>query len=593
MAENSQLITSAAGKAVPNLSNILDFNDWRNTLVTQGARVAKFRRYAEGEHDAPITDQMRSMLRLQDDDANLDDFNINYMDIVIQTPVDRLHVDMLSVVGSDAAQEWVEALKKSNKFDSMQSLNYEGSIRDGNAFVMVSPKRSATGEDSQSFKYERPLWTNEPAYDGFSGTTVLHDAEGSIMIAIKLFNISAQNLLSDDADEADMMQINVYVPGKIYKYKGTSGSSDAELINVEDSNLESVPFVQFSNRRDNFSDFGKSEIRVGMAPQNALNRAMHSMKMVSDLSAFPIRIAKGFIPDGDIEPGVIWTVYVEDTNGNIQTQLSDEELRYMQSVGIEEFGAGNFSMYLEEISHLSTAIGQITRTPAPEFMAGDNASGESLKQREIGLLGKVERYQEDNTEAWREIIILSAEVDAAFGTAPAPFDSIVVVWRDAELRNENEQLRTLAQVFKDMPGVFSNKLFRMRIGAILGISKEDIEADELELEKEMLFVMTQSFTPGQIPANAAATPGEDTPENIDATEALNGAQIKSASDILDKVATGSISDFAAEQLLISVGINETTAKKMVSEQKSIEIVQPAESAPTAATAAAPNLFDEG
>ena len=58
---------------VPEIDNIISLEDWRQVEERRAARVAKFRRYADGEHDAKLTTQMAKMLRVNvNDTANLD-----------------------------------------------------------------------------------------------------------------------------------------------------------------------------------------------------------------------------------------------------------------------------------------------------------------------------------------------------------------------------------------------------------------------------------------------------------------------------------------------------------------------------------------
>src|SRR3990172_3881557 len=97
MASNEKLIASALEQTNPKLASEIDAQNSFAPLVKQrGARIAKYRRYERGDHDADLTEQMRKMLRLKSDSAELSDFNDNYMRIIVDKMAGRLHVAEIS-----------------------------------------------------------------------------------------------------------------------------------------------------------------------------------------------------------------------------------------------------------------------------------------------------------------------------------------------------------------------------------------------------------------------------------------------------------------------------------------------------------------
>jgi hypothetical protein len=210
--------------------------------------------------------------------------------------------------------------------------------------------------------------------------------------------------------------------------------------------------VHFPNRGTTWNAYGMSEIENAVPLQNALNRTLTSMVMTSELTAFPIRYAMGFQPPAGLTPGM-WLII------NGKAPLMPEQ---KVEVGVME--QGQITPFIDQAQWLSGEIGKITRTPAPEFMGGDNSSGEALKQREIGLLGKVRRFQVKGGNRWEDVMKLTARVQAAFGQqTPPAFEKITAQWADPELRNDKtigenakiladlgyveEALRAMAPVF--------------------------------------------------------------------------------------------------------------------------------------------------
>jgi hypothetical protein len=175
------------------------------------------------------------------------------------------------------------------------------------------------------------------------------------------------------------------------------------------------------------------------------------MVMAAELTAFAIRWAKGFVPPADLTPGM-WVKIAE----NGMTKEDVAELGVMQQ--------GEIVPFIQQAQWLTSEIGKITRTPAPEFMGGDTASGEALKQREIGLIGKVQRFQTKAGNAYEDWLGLAHRIQRAYGNEQPPaYTRFYCRWKDAELRNdqvvvqnvmavadrigERETLRQLAPVF--------------------------------------------------------------------------------------------------------------------------------------------------
>src|SRR3990167_408425 len=142
---------------------------WIKDTEVRGEKVARYRRYTDGDHDANMTPEMRRLLRIKARE-NSAEFCDNYMDIVVQTVVDRLTLTAMDSVPSrkvgntppaseDAVAEWTRTVLNFNRLDAMQGDVHEGAVRDGDTFVMV-------GFDNEK---QLPRFTHELAYDGVSG----------------------------------------------------------------------------------------------------------------------------------------------------------------------------------------------------------------------------------------------------------------------------------------------------------------------------------------------------------------------------------------------------------------------------------------
>jgi len=158
---NSGLIVSALQLTDPDLARRIDAaNSWKAGLTKQGARVRLFREYERGDHRAKVTDQMKATLRIVSGDDEMNDFAINQCETVIGKESALIFVSNISV--DDAAQDWLNETLERNSFNARQVEDITAALRDGNAYTMV-------GTDG--------IWTSEPAYDGFSGLTVIYSAK--------------------------------------------------------------------------------------------------------------------------------------------------------------------------------------------------------------------------------------------------------------------------------------------------------------------------------------------------------------------------------------------------------------------------------
>jgi hypothetical protein len=419
---------------------------WADDQAMLAEKVAVFRNYADGDHDAKLTENMRRMLRIGDSD--FDRFNDNYMDIVIQTLVDRLRVSGFETK-NDPANAWIVALMERNRFDALQVDVHEAVIRDGNSYLLISWDNAE----------KRIVLTHEPAWDGSSGMLVVHDPRGRVVLGIKCW----QEQLGT------VTRVTLYYVDHIERYvsQGESG-----LIPYEDDEGPSVqpftwngaaigcPVIHYPNRGTTWNAFGMSEIENAIPLQNALNRTMTSMIMTAELTGFGIRKAVGFEPPAELTPGMWLKISPE-------RPLSPDEL--IEASLMEQ---GQITPFIEQAQWITAEIGKITRTPAPEFMGSDTASGESLKQREIGLIGKARRFQTKIGNRWEDAIRVAWRVEAAFGSPPPAFDTITARWDDVELRNDKEVVEN-AQVLANMG--YEEEALRQMAG-VFGWDEEKIQA---------------------------------------------------------------------------------------------------------------------
>lgn len=462
-----ELIKSALS-ANNTLASQMSFDAWVADEEMRGQKVAKFRRYADGDQDSNMTPEMRKLLRIQST-GSMGEFSDNHLDIIIQTMVDRL--ELTGVDGDDdtpderadapeqateppaqpptppqpppvdgqpvspqqprpqpsmpekqqesPATRWASDLLKRNRFDAMQSDVWEATVRDGDTFLM------AYWDNEQ----KRVRWSHEPAFDGTSGMLVLYETMASEkpLLALKVWRITTES-----GRIGDTMRVNVYYADHVEKYIARGNDQLAPFSDGQptdwllDGQPIGVPVIHFRNRKAMYDNFGMSEIENALPLQDALNRTLHSMVMSAELSAFQIRWAKGFRPPTALTPGM-WVMINPDT-----------PLQSDQVVDLGTMEQGDIAPFIEMSRHLVGEMGNITNTPrlTPQGMASDASSGEALKQREIGLIGKIRRFQVKAGNAIEDLLTLSARIQTAFGEKPPQSEFFYARWKDPEIRNE-------------------------------------------------------------------------------------------------------------------------------------------------------------
>lgn len=493
--DNSGLVVAALELTDAELATSVDaLSTWRMELQEQGARVTLYRQYEEGEHRSGITTQMRNMLRLPVDDTGIDDFNDNYCRIIVDKMASRLQVSEITTGDEGIDKGWLVPLLERNDWQAVQGTLYQGAVRDGDSYIMVDPNTLQ--------------WSSEAAFDGFSGIVCITDATGKIPIwACKLWSESESGGAEGDEQSTVLIKVVVYQPNMITYWQGRSGGRelvpDNQIVGAEPVTTGSqgtnllawpvgrIPVIHFANQPTNFSTWGKSELRPAIPLQDVLNRTLHSMVMASEFAAFRIKWSIGMeIDAAGITPGAVINLTLKDSSGNIVTDMSENEINFLQAVKVGQFEETDINQYITQIDKLAREISQISQTPIYGVTTEGVLSGEALRQLEVGLLGKCYRFQRDNTDAIRQLITVTALIQnsiarAETGLPPAPssFKSIAPVWQSPELLDANAQVALLIQMRKDAPGLWDDDFYRAKIGALLKMRQADIEAEGLKADQ--------------------------------------------------------------------------------------------------------------
>jgi hypothetical protein len=481
-------------------------SQWQTDTQEQGELVRLFRDYYEGFHRMQLTTEMKAMLNISD--TRLERYNINYCSLIIDRMADRLSVDRFEVKGKDTptpalpqntgggampdatntdkndspAQEWVDNLLEYNRFDGLQSDIAVAYLRDGMTFII---------SEYDDLEKQMCLY-QELAYDGDVGMIVVYERGNSqkIAAAVKIwYDVppTPEQKVEGETNVSQYRRVNIYYPDRTDKYYSRDGQSITQIDSTPEeiilnNKAPGVPVTPFYNRG------GVSEL-VNIIPlQDSLNSQLVDLVMAGRLTAFSIVLGVNVnVPKG-ITPGMTILKNITDANGAVMLPKDLEEAQrmaaYLGAARLERLPVGDLTQIIKGIEMIIDQIGVISSTPLPGQMGGDSSSGEALKQREIGLLGKLNRAQVQIGNAWEDVIWLANAIQFTFGFYyPPVIDQIDTRWKSAEIRNDTDVL-ALFKLLNDA-GYERAALRALGQSSLASYSEDDIDKMMQEKAKDV------------------------------------------------------------------------------------------------------------
>ena len=298
--------------------------------------------------------------------------------------------------------EWLADWTRRNNFDALQAQLHDALLREGDAFLLLDYDQNNASRLRLAY-----------AYDGKSGVIPIYDGY-QLDVAIKVW------------EERGVINSDVWESGVIH----------------------------FANRRYPGSYSGRSEISDVVSLQDALNRIIASMIISGELSAFQVRVAKGFEPPNSIEPGAIIPIM------GTPEQLAQADMYALQQGSLVEF--------ISEIDRVIDLIAEITQTPIASVL-GTNPSGEALKQREVGLLAKVRAAQVAIGGDWQAALAMCYAADRVYAGASNADFVCDTRWQGEDTRSIPGEVALAIQIYQ---ATMDKVLLSQMLGDALGWSEE-------------------------------------------------------------------------------------------------------------------------
>lgn len=418
------------------LSTLLSFFD-ALTVVEEDRQkeIVLARKYHEGNQGAELTDRLKQFI-------NTDfDFRMNVTRGVVMALVERLRVEAFDCPNDELAK-WAEALWDENNLDAVQEEIYEGALRDGEYFVIVS------WDEGISIIPHQRYTDVQVDGDGFGCWMVYNedDPNQKALYGVKQWTETAGQATEGQIIREVAQRRNHYYPDRVEKYRRDINGEWAPYQPPEDEEWP-IPWVDADGNPlgialIHFTNKGlRCEAWDALPLQDAINKSLIDLLSSSDLTAFRIFYSLGFIPTTDgkapaadrsnwlsLEPGQV-----------VGTTKSAREA---------DFGAidpSDLSEQMDLTHQLVLWLAMVTNTPVSRFISTKLiASDATLKEQEGPLLSRVVSRQVRFGNAWARCFDIARHLDNSFGEQSLNVEEkIELIWAEGAARGEHEKLDLL------------------------------------------------------------------------------------------------------------------------------------------------------
>jgi Phage portal protein, SPP1 Gp6-like len=373
--------------------------------------------YYRGEHRVRLTTRERKFL-----EASGLQYCENFCETIVDAMVDRLRVRGFGTeseqLATFAKETWAD-----NRMDAGQLPVHEAAVKLGDAFVIVEG-----GKDGG-----KPRWSyNDPRQ-----VKVVYDS-GEPLYASKVWATSRPS--ASNPQGRPIRRLNVYWPHEVEKWFSTSSNGawapfrdneddEGNIVfwttdGTPDGDPLGIPVVHFAHKPN--PHYGISKLQGVIPQQDALNKSLVDLFWVMDAQGWPQQWGTGVKADAiKRHPGSLWTT--EHQEGKFGQLEAADPTRSIASIE-------------SQIKRMASR----SQTALHLMLAGGNLpSGETLKTSESGQTKAAGRFQTTGGNRWEDVVMISARVERAFGTASPPLDKqLECRWAQAESRNEIDEANT-------------------------------------------------------------------------------------------------------------------------------------------------------
>lgn len=364
--------------------------------------------------------------------ARYKDFSDNWVQVVSDSPVERMTVTGIKPYGADQADAESMRVWQVNGLDADSQLGFLGSVMSARSFALV------WGDPDDD---ETPVVTFEDA--------------SSCIVAYEPGSRRKRRAALRRWQDGDKFMAVLYLPDEVWKFeRPLEGAVKTEDMASVDTQLNAwrpremrdepnpqpnpmgvVPVVELPNR-PLLADDPISDVAGVVPMQDAVNLLWAQLFTASDYAAFPQRVVLGaerpMIPILN-EAGDVIAEKPLDLE-----KLAADRIAFItgENAKIAEWTAANLEAYTKVIEVAVGHIAAQTRTPQ-HYLIGRmaNLSADALLAAETGLVKRVEEKQLWYGQALRELFALIALAQGDDEKAKS-LRAGYMLWADAESRSQ-------------------------------------------------------------------------------------------------------------------------------------------------------------
>lgn len=440
------------------------------------------------------------------------DFSDNWVQIVADSPVERLEVTGFQADGEIKADKDLWKVWQVNGLDSDSQLGFLGSVTAARCFVLVWG--DPDDEDMPVVTFEdatQCIVAYEPGSRRLRRAALKRWQDGNRDFATLYLKhevwkferpLSHQDKSPQMADVDEAMRLWL-PPGEERRRRTWEPRETGSEPNPQTNPMGVVPMVELPNK-PMLVDEPISDVAGVIAMQDAINLLWAQMFTASDYASFPQRVIMGaerpVIPKLNSAGEIIGTQPVDMDKFRVDrvAWITGKDAK------IAEWTAANLEMYTDIIEVAVGHVAAQTRTPQ-HYLVGKMANlGEgALLAAETGLIKRTDEKKLWSGQGLREVARLIALAQNDSRKADA-LRSGRVLWADSESRSSAQMSDALLKL-KDIGFPFEWLALRYgltptEVADVVALREKEIEMDPVAAVSRMM---------GQSPPAPEAAPGED------------------------------------------------------------------------------------
>ncbi|MFF1321447.1 phage portal protein [Streptomyces chartreusis] len=476
-------------------------------LMQRGRDITRHNAYYRGEH--PLKFASDEFAKFHGDRYR--DFSDNWVQVVADSPVERLTVTGFQVSGQMSADADLWKVWQVNGLDADSQLGFLSSVVNARSFVLVwgDPK----DPDMPVVSFEDPsqcIIAYEPGSRRLRRAALKRWQDGNVdyatlYLADEVWKFCRPHVYLDGEKSPQMVDVDEAMKRWAPRDPEALGEP-----NPQPNPMGLVPMVELPNKSVLVGD-PISDVRGVIAMQDAINLLWAQLFTASDYASFPQRVIMGaerpVVPKLNSEGEVIGQQPVD-----ISKFAVDRVMMFNgKDVRIGEWQAANLTMYTGMIEVAVGHLAAQTRTPQ-HYLVGKmaNLAEGALLAAETGLVKRSEEKQIWSGQGLREMARLISLARGEDAKADA-MRSGRVLWKDVESRSHAQMADALLKL-KQLGFPFEWLALRYgltptEVADVMAMRMAELEADPVtELTRQL---GGGADTAGNVPPEDG---GEDVPD---------------------------------------------------------------------------------